>query len=57
MITSIVLIVVGARGRRVPDTTTSSGIGSDPHGGPLGPPSPETAVHLDDDVRTPVGVS
>ena len=56
LIGAVVLIVVGARGRRVedlPETDDAPTTGS----GPLDPPSPDTAVQLDDDVRTPAGVA
>ncbi|MGI9645890.1 MAG: hypothetical protein ACR2O6_11340 [Ilumatobacteraceae bacterium] len=62
LIAAVVLIVVGARGRNVPDrpeadAAPTPGPGTAGPGNPLDPPATDTAVQLDDDVRTPAGVA
>ena len=64
LIGSIVLIVVGARGRLVTDgpeagalSDDGPGVAGPGPGDPLDPPSPESAVQLDEEVRTPAGVA
>ena len=62
LVGSVVLIVVGARGRRVSPGPDDAPLGDGPGrtdpepGAPLDPPSADTAIQFDDDARTPAAV-